>query len=550
MPLRKPTCRRSVWLIGLVCVIAFGGSTFYALDQTGDAGAIRSQTNDTLVPVLVLDKSRALKVHHMEPAEWRNQIVASGYKMWESIAIANLRKADFRLYEDGEEQQIQSVTLENEESNQYLASHFGRYWEAVGVGGGVWSTPGWLPVANGVTSSFANSERIYQPLFESNGKLYGGKTAPLDVSGLESPPMLVNLPSLPWYMIAYARSISLPGSCHSIRVKVDRSDSLIYSRSEYCDASNSAADAIADTKLGVRLRAGILSKKKSELPLTITTIPVFTTTGASPIRLFVDAKLDSLSVDCSSFMDGSGIVGLIYSKDGTVAQRFSDGLFYAPGENSMYWDTEWFTPTGWPGAMGCSDVFYEPARYETQLELPPGTYQLNVGVWNGHKFGRAELPLKFEPYDPTKLAISGLALVGRFREVGPNTIVLPRSLSSRYPPLIANGIEIAPAADSDFTKDGPIRFYLQLYEPQDIGAQPPIVSLYVQIRDAKTGRVVKQLQAINAAPFTTPGNPVIPIVSTIDITSLVDGFYELQAQATDSTGEATPWESAYFTVEK
>lgn len=539
----------------LLCAMALCGSVLWALAQTDNGATIRSQTIDTLVPVLVLDKNSALKFHHMEPDDWRNQVVASGYKMWQSIAITNLRKADFKLYEDGEEQEIESVTPENKDSNQYLANNFDRYWQAVGVGGGVWSIPGWVPQGSGVTSTFANSERIYQPIFGSSGdqsSLYtpGQRTIPLNASGLEAPPMFVDLPPLAWYMIAYTRPISPPGSCHRITVKVDRSDSLIYSRSEYCDASDSAADALAGTRLGDQLKADLSSKKQSALPLTITAIPVFTAAGANPIRLFIDARSDAASINCNSFMGGSGIIGLVYSKDGTVAERFSDGLFYAPGENSMYWDTEWFTPASWPEKMACSDVFYEPTRYETQLELPPGAYQLQVALWNGRKFGRAEIPLMVDPYDPTKLVIGGLALVGRSREVGPNWTVLPRSLSSRYPPLIANGIEITPAADAHFKKDGPIRFYLQLYEPHETGAQQPTVLVHVQVREARTGRVVERLQPMNAAPFVTLGSPVIPIASAIDIAKLGEGSYELQAQANDSTGAVTPWQSAYFTVEK
>ena len=341
-------------------------------------------------------------------------------------------------------------------------------------------------------------------------------------------------------------------------MKVDRSDSLIYSRSEYCNVSDSAADALAGTKLGDRLKTDLLSEKKSAIPLRITAIPVFTTGGASLTRLFVDAELDAVSIDCNSYMDGSGIVGLIYSKDGTLAQRFSDGLFYAPGENSMYWDTEWFAPTSWLGpvrgfgegmGVGCSDLFYEPTRYQTQLNLPPGAYQLKVGLWNGHKFGRAELPLTVENPEPTKLAIAGLALVGGSRKVGPDTKVLPRSLADQFPPLIARGIEITPAADARFKNQDPIYFYLQVYEPQDAGAQQPTVALHLQIRDVKTAKIVEQPQPLDAGPYATPGNPVIPIVSAIDIAKLVKSSYELEVQATDSSGAVSPWQSAYFTVE-
>jgi hypothetical protein len=557
MLLRKPARRASVLLTALflLCAIAVCGSAFWALAPTDHAANIRSQTNEILVPVLVLDKSRALKSHHMQWVDWRTQLAASGDKTWDSLAVANLRKADFQLYQDGNEEEIQSVTLERKDSAEYLATTFGRYWQAAGVGGGTWTVPDWFPLSNNVTLELANGEHIYHPVFDSyKEQLYGyadGGGAPATALRSKSPSSgFLNLPPLPWYMIAYAPAASAPGTCHQITVKVDRSDTLVYSRSEYCDASESAADAIANAKLGARLTADLLSKKKGSLPVRITAIPVFTPTGASRIRLFVAAKLDAMFIDCNSFMDGSGIVGLIYSENGTLVQRFSDGLFYAPGRNSLYWDTEWFTPGTWPGRMACSDVFYEPTRYQTQLNLPPGAYQLKVGLWNGQKFGRAEVPLTVDRYDPTKLAIGGLALVRSFGTVGPNSKVLPSSLADRYPPLIAKGIEVVPAANTRFTSDGPVNFYFQVYEQQKSAARQATVVVHLQIRNAKTGQIVEQAQPLNAASFVTPGNPVIPIVSAIDIATLARGSYELQAQATDSTGATTPWRSASFTVGK
>lgn len=503
----------SLFLGLLVLLCSFGVSA------SGQFRPIRVQTSETLVPVLVLDEQRAVKFRDMQPAAWAGQELAGDFKMWEGIAVANLAASDFQVYEDGKIQKIQSLTPERHYWWTWLRrgdEPHHDYWEAVGVGGGSWSTPDWSPLWK---------------------ELYPG---PMWTRGYRVPP-------LPWYMLAYLAPASQPGTCHQIAVKVDRPGSLVYSRDMYCTASLSAPDPLSDTTFADRLEGDLLSrKKKSKLPLSLAAVPVFSPSGQVLIRLFVHARLDPMtSIPCSKSIAGSMVVGLVYSQDGKLVQRFSDGIFHAPGQNSMYWDWNWFYP--W-GRLSCSWIFYEPTRYNTQLALPPGAYLLKFGLWNGDKFGRAEIPITVTPVDPSKLAIGGVALVRRYRAAGSNGEAIPASLAETYPPLVTQETEVTPTADSHFKKGGPFHFYLQLYEPIASSGPQPVVTLHLQIVNLKTGNIVKKLLPANAAPYATPGNPVIPIGGGIIISKLPKGTYQLQAQATDSTGAATPWRSADFTI--
>jgi hypothetical protein len=67
--------------------------------------------------------------------------------------------------------------------------------------------------------------------------------------------------------------------------------------------------------------------------------------------------------------------------------------------------------------------------------------------------------------------------------------------------------------------------------------------------DAKTGEVVKTLPPINGTRYATKADPIISIGGGIHISDLPKGLYRLEVQATDSSGRATPWSTASFSME-
>ncbi len=55
-------------------------------------------------------------------------------------------------------------------------------------------------------------------------------------------------------------------------------------------------------------------------------------------------------------------------------------------------------------------------------------------------------------------------------------------------------------------------------------------------------------EPVSAAPYIVPGSSLIPIARGIDLSTLADGPYRLEVQAT-AAGQDTPWRAANFQVE-
>lgn len=102
---------------------------------------IRVQSNQVLVPVVVIDKVRLRRelrdgtsFHTTLPGE--QDAIASG------LLVHNLTPADFQILDDGKAQPIQNVT---EELSLYwdVRDNKGHHTEYIGPGGGKWSTAEW-----------------------------------------------------------------------------------------------------------------------------------------------------------------------------------------------------------------------------------------------------------------------------------------------------------------------------------------------------------------------------------------------------------------------
>ncbi len=488
------------------------GPTPAAVGQSPDTGAIRVESNDVLVPVLVLDKKRVAHLQDMNPYVFEKLAAANDYRALEDIVVRGLKAGDFRLWDDGHEMTIHHITFEAI-SEPFLPGIVTRFYEFVGIGRGIWAVP--------YSNSMIPKSSIVNPY---------------------------PVPALSGYVLAYAPPASPVGGCNHVSLKVNYPKALVYFRDEYCGTGLSAADPLKGTKLGNRLRSLIDSKKKAKTKLSVATFAPLAgaSARASPVRLYIDFPEEPLRGECNAPLSGAiAILGALYSRPGAAAVHFSD---VAWKDTSIDWAFGSLNNLI-PGAAGCGEVVPEPDQYRTQMELAPGQYDLRIVLIDGQKFGRAETTIVVEGYDRKHLAISGIALARRFRSKPGQSRSARTVLPSVYSPLVAQGTELMPPANKHFNRTDPFYFYFELYEPQKPSAQQATVEAWLRIVNPETGAVVRQLDPVNAASFRTPGNPVIPIGGGIDINNLPPGSYRLEARATDSSGESTPWRSVHFAIE-
>jgi len=451
--------------------------------------AIRVDSNEVLVPVAVFDKEQVRLLRRGIPEALTE----------DPTVIRGLTATDFHIFEDDKEQSIQNVSFEvipdyDVRDNRSYHSEF------IGEGGGKWSTREW-------------------------------------------PPWLVGHVESHYYVVAYTPRESPEGSCHQVRVTVNRRNVLIIARSEYCNTKHSPFDPLHGTEFGKQMERNLASFNGSNVDVSFLAVPYYAENGPARVQIAVDWPWKSLK----SKADAVGVLGIVLGKDGSLVTRFSDvcEIDDSCQHNST---VEEFGVPQWDHVL---------TRYETQLTLPAGEYTLRVVLSDGTRFGRAEIPLTVDSYDRKDLAISAVSLCKRVSDAsayspqhppklpGVWTAKLPRN----YVPLVSNDTEFKPTGDTRFKKGEILYTYFEVYQPLLAEQSPVTVGIQIRILDLKTGDIKSDSHPVSAMPYVKAGSPVIPIGRGINISNLPRGSYRLDVQATDSAGKSTPWRSVNFTVE-
>jgi hypothetical protein len=459
-----------------------------ALGQQGPP--IQVESREVLVPVFVYDKTRM-----------------TFSSSWSDFEIRDLTLKDFHLFEDGAEQTIKEVTPRSWLADVRVSDNFGWHNEYSDTPQGKWRDPDLGP----------------------------GGALPYKVH---------------FYLVAYVPPESAKASCHRIDVKVDRRNSLVYARNEYCSTAHSASDPLNGTKFGQQMESDGVTGQPGKVSLSLQTSFFHTDANSGRVDIALEFPWNSLNRDWSNESVGSlytlhariGTVMMAYRKDGTLAARLS-------GFACCSSDFPVFVPGHLPGeASPGLDPLAIPTGYEAQIDLPPGEYNLLIVLSDGSKFGLAQAPLTVDSYDPKQIAISSVALCKRFQEAAVGSQEAA-ALAPKLVPLISKGIEFTPAGDTRFKKREPLFAYFEVYEPLLAGTPATTVQTQIKITNIKTGELKVDTGARSAAPWIQPGNTVIPIAEQIAVDKLPKGSYKLDVQASDSAGKSTAWRAANFTVE-
>jgi len=209
--------------------------------------------------------------------------------------------------------------------------------------------------------------------------------------------------------------------------------------------------------------------------------------------------------------------------DGSVAARFSD-IVKLDFDNQQQ-----------------ADAFLRtPYHYENQLDVAPGQYNLRMIVGAGDQgFGKAEAPLKIDPWNGQTLSASGIALSRNAHASADLTAELDGSLLERSRPLVANGTEVSPAGSSQFHAGERGFFYVEAYEPllaaAKAGGPMPVVGLKIRVLDRATGQPKQDSGVKTVQGFMRPGSPVVPIVSPLP--AMPAGAYRLEVTVMRQVGD-------------
>ena len=193
------------------------------------------------------------------------------------------------------------------------------------------------------------------------------------------------------YRALEAEQQSPEGSCHQIKVKVNHPNAVVAARSEYCYTKHATADAANGTGLGQQLEHVLVSAEASKVDISLTAIALYSNSDAARIHISLDWPWESLKSKTK------GVLGMVFSKEGKLVTRFSD---LAERQGTAERDLR-----DWP-TRPYSDLYEKgevETRYETQITLAPGEYELRVVLGDGKRFGRAETPLNRRRLQPKRV---------------------------------------------------------------------------------------------------------------------------------------------------
>jgi hypothetical protein len=335
-----------------------------------------------------------------------------------------------------------------------------------------------------------------------------------------------------YYILAYAPPSSPDRSCHVLRVKVDRSGTVVRSRSGYCNVK--PVDLLAGKPIGHELENYAGGSQPSTVPSSMETPFFFTSANVARVSLAMEVPSSSIrfAKEKGKFRSDVNVLGIATRSDGSEAARFSDTVHLEFQKQQL------------------AEFNKEPFHYENQFDIAPGQYRLTVVFGSGpENLGKLEAPLAIDSYDGKQLSLSSLALSKELHPVSQTQGELDADLMEGHTPLVIQGMQLVPAAAHHFKKTDAAMLYVEVYEPLLTGANPPKLEIEMKILDVKTGKTQIYGGITDTQGSIKIGNPVVPLGLKIPVEKLAPGSYRLELRALDSAGNGSSVRAAEFVVD-
>ena len=336
-----------------------------------------------------------------------------------------------------------------------------------------------------------------------------------------------------YYILGYTPTDSPEGSCHTLRVKVDRGGTNVRSRSGYCNVR--PVDLLAGNPVEKSLENRAAGTQAGNVAAAMQAPFFYTGPNTARVNVAMEIPPDGVNFEKEKkkFHSVLNVLGIAYKPDGTVGARFSDAVKLDLDNKKEL------------------EAFKEqPFHYENQFEVAAGKYTLKV-VFNsgGESFGKLEIPLTIDPYDGKQFSLSGLALSKQIHPAAEMQTGLDAELLEGRTPLVTKGMQMTPAGSTRFKKTDMSGVYVEIYEPLLTTSNPPVVGLQLRILDRKSGEQKQDSGLVNMAAFIQTGNPVVPVGLKLLADALAPGAYRVELQARDSAGKTSVLRSADFDLE-
>jgi VWFA-related protein len=294
--------------------------------------------------------------------------------------------------------------------------------------------------AGGITDPGAGSQQLLFEMANATGGFVIGNSNDL-LGGLQK----IAGEQDEYYVLSYTPPESKEGSCHSLRVKVDRGGTNVRARSTWC--ASKPLDLLAGTVTGQDLEKRAASAQAGNMAAEIALPYFYVSPNVARVHVAMEITPGALKFENRKgrLHAEINLLGIASTEDGGVRARFSDNLRFDFDNEAQI--RSWRV---------------KPLHYEKEFRIAPGTYSFTMafGQTGQESFGKVERTLAVDSWTGAELALSGVALS---REVRPAAdLGLGISIEGRTP-LIAGGAEIVPSGSAVFSKSESGSFYVEVY---------------------------------------------------------------------------------------
>ena len=376
--------------------------------------------------------------------------------------------------------------------------------------------------------SASTNQQVLYMLAEGTGGFVIANTNDL-LAGLEK----IGKEQNEYYILGYTPTDSPEGSCHTLKVKVDRAGTNVRARSGYCNVRS--PDLLAGDPAEKDLEKRVAGSAPGNVTASMQAPFFFTSSNTARVIVAMEIPAEALQFakEKGKFHAAMNVLGVAYRPDGKVAARFSDTVKFKL-ENKK--EVEAFKE--------------QPLHYENQFELASGQYTLKVAFSSGDEsFGKLEVPLPIDPYDGKQFIMSGVAMSKDVHRVSDLDTGLDAALLADRTPLVAQGMQITPSGASRFRKTDIAVLYFEVYEPLLSSPKAPDIGVQLRIVDRKSGEQKQDSGVMNMASMIRAGNPMIPAGLRLLVDKLAAGSYRAELKAVDSAGKSFERSANFDVVE-
>jgi len=314
-----------------------------------------------------------------------------------------------------------------------------------------------------------------------------------------------------YYVLTYAAPESKEGTCHSLRVKVDRKQTTVRSRTNYC--TEKPLDLLAGTTAGRDLEKRAAETQTGDIAASLQLPYFYIAPNVARVHVAMEIQAGALKFENKKgkLHAELNFLGVAADAGGEVRARFSDAL-----------KLDFDNPSQVENLKG------KALHYEKEFRIVPGQYTLTITFSQGEaSFGKLQSPLVVDAWGGD-LALSSLALS---RETHPAADLGLAPALEGLTPLVAQGVQVVPSGSSQFAKPEAAFFYFEVYGPQAQAARVRALVL-----DRKTSQQKWDSGFISLPPQSN-GLKSVSAGSRLPIDSLSPGSYQLEVTAEDAAGK-------------